>query len=183
MKTNFAAKSLVAFQIVGVLVLAGTAAAAVSLTYATTSSQALGVKTVPVQYAAGPDAALGDYVTAFSISTNKTYYTATLKGVPESIVTLGDVVDVTNVDARAHNVTLTAPQNANANVLVYKVDWYDGATLVGTLDFKAASPSATFSGMAAAKTYAGKVTVHLAGGAGSNNVNDPAMSITMTVSS
>jgi hypothetical protein len=183
MKTNLASKSLLAFQVVGVLVLAGTAAAAVSLTYASTSSQSLGVKAAPVQYVGGADSALGDYVTAFTISTNRTFYTAVVKGVPEAIVTIGDLVDVSNVDARAHNVTLSAPQNTNANVLAYKTDFYDGATLVGTIDFKAASPSTTFTSMAAGKTFTGKVTIQLAGGAGANNVNDPAMAITMTVSS
>lgn len=181
MKNSTVSKGLVAFQVAGILVLAGTAAAAVSLTYASSSSQTLGVKAAPVQYVAGADAAIGDYVTAFSLSTNKTYYTAAIRGVPEASVTLSDLVDISNVDARSHNVTLSAPQNANANVQTYKIDWYDGATLVGTLDFKAASPSVTFSSMAAGKTYVGKLTVALGSGAGANNVND-ALAVAMAVS-
>lgn len=168
---------------VTLLVLVGTAAAAISLTYTATSSQSLGVKAAPVTFSAGADGGVSDYVPSLSLSTNKTSFTATLKGVPEATVTLGDLVDLSNVDSRAHSVTITAPQNSNSFVTAYKVDWYDGATLVGTLDFKAASPSVSFASMVAGKVYAAKVTITLAAGAGANNVNDPAMALTTAVSS
>lgn len=171
------------FPTLGVLAIVGTAAAAITLTYTTTSSQTLSTKAVPVTYVSGADSAISDYVTAFSISTNKTSFSASVKGVPEATVVIGDLVDVSNVDTRVHTVTVSTAQNTNALVTAYKIDWFDGATNVGTLDFKAASPSVTFTNMAAAKTYVGKVTITLAAGAGLNNVADPAMSLTTSVSS
>lgn len=172
-----------AFPTLGVLAIIGTAAAAISLTYSTTSSQALSTKPVPVTYIAGADSGLSDYVTAFSISTNKTSFSASVKGVPEATVVIGDLVDVSNVDSRAHTVTISTTQNTNALVTAYKIDWFDGVTNVGTLDFKTASPSVTFTNMAAGKTYVGRATITLAAGSGLNNIADPALTLSTTVSS
>lgn len=173
---------LTASVLIGLL-LAGTAAAAITLTYTNTSAQTLAVKAAPVQYSIGADGALGDYVTAMALSANRTFYTSTVVGVPEATVVIGDLVGISNVDARAHAVTISAAQNTNAFVTAYKLEWYDGATLVGTLDLKAASPSVTFASMPAGQTYAGKLTVSLAAGAGAHNVADPAMALTTAVSS
>lgn len=169
-------------QMLGILLVVGVAAAAITLIYSTTSNQSLRAKSVPVIYQAGADSGASDYVTGLTISTNQTFFTSTVKGVPEATVVIADLVDVSNADARVHTVTLSAPQNTNTMVTAYKIDWFDGATNVGTLDFKAGSPNVTFTNMAAAKVFVGKVTITLAAGAGANNVADPAMAITMTVS-
>lgn len=164
-----------------VLVLLGTAAAAITLTYTTSSAQSLGVKAAPVQFSVGADGGVSDYVPALAFTTNRTAFTASVVGVPEANVTIGDLVHIANIDTRAHSVTLSTAQIANANINTYKIDWYNGAAYVGTLNFTAASPSVSFS-LAAGAIYTAQTTIILAGGAGANNVANAA-TITMAVSS
>lgn len=161
--------------------IAGTAAAAVTIAYGS-SSQGLTVKSAPVVWEAGADAAVTDYVPTFTLSANATSYTMTVRGIPEVPVTMSDLIRLKNTDTRTHTVTLATTQITNANVLAYKLDFYDGTTLVGTLDFKSASPSVTFTNLAAGKTLTAQATISLAGGAGANNVAD-SRTITATVSS
>lgn len=161
--------------------IAGTAAAAFTLAYGS-SSQGLAVKAAPVVWQAGADAAVADYVPAFTLSTNATSFTMTIRGIPEVPVTMSDLIRLKNLDARTHTVTLATTQVTNTNVLAYKLDFYDGETLVGTLDFKSESPSVTFTDIAAGQTLTAKATISLAGGAGANNVDD-SRTITASVSS
>lgn len=161
--------------------IAGTAAAAITLAYGS-SSQGLGVKAAPVVWEAGADAAVTDYVPTFVLSTNATSYTMTVRGIPEVPVTMTDLIRLKNTDTRTHTVTLATTQITNANVVAYKLDFYDGVTLVGTLDFKSATPSVTFTNLAAGKTLTAQGTISLAGGAGANNVAD-SRTITATVTS
>ncbi|MHB8585700.1 MAG: hypothetical protein ACYDDF_07680 [Thermoplasmatota archaeon] len=179
------AKSLVGaggITVLAIMVATGTAMAAIVLTYSNTSTLTTGVKQAPIQFAAGSDSGTSDYVPAFSLSTNMTTFSATIHGVPEATVTIGDLVELKNVDSRAHDVTLSTSQITNSYVTAEKIDFYNGATLVGTLDLKSASPSVTFSGLAAGSDLTGKVTITLASGAGANNVGD-SRAVTATVSS
>lgn len=169
-------------QVIAALALVGTATAAVTLAYANSSPLALGVKAAPVVYSAGADGGVSDYVPSFAISTNATYFTSTIRGVPEATVTIDELLRVSNVDTRAHAVTISTSQVTNAFVTAYKLEFYDGATLVGTLDLKAASPSVTFPTLAAGKTLTAKATLALASGAGAHNVAD-ARSLAMAVAS
>ena len=166
---------------IAVILVAGSAIAAITLTYSSVSSQTLGTKAVPVQFEVGADGGASDYV-ALTISTNKSFFTATLRGVPEASVVMDNVIQVHNVDSRVHTVTLSTTQNTNSFVTVYKIDFFDATTNVGTFDLKAASPTVTFASLAVNKVLTGKVTITLAAGAGANNVADVA-SVTTAVSS
>lgn len=165
------AKPLVAVAVVASVSLA---AAAITLTYSTTSTVTTSITPPPVQFVAGADAgpsALTNYVTAYSISSNKTYFSSTIKGVPEAALVVGSFVQIQNVDAsNAHSVTLTTAQVTNAYVTAYTLQIYSaGNVLQDTLTLTAASPSATFS-IPASATHYGKLTLTLATGAGLDNV-------------
>jgi hypothetical protein len=156
------------------LVLSGVAAAAITVTYTTTSAFTTSVTPPPIQFLAGDDAGpaeLTDYVSAFAISANKTYITTTVLGVPEATLTIDSYFKLENVDDAAHTVTLTTPQVSNANVAAYTLAIYDDAddSLVDTMDLRAASPDATLA-MGAGDVYYAKLTLTLASGAGLNNV-------------
>lgn len=161
--------------------LAGTAAAAVSVTYQT-SQAALAVKAAPIVWEAGADASYTDYVPSLVLSTNATSFTLTVRGVPEAPVTISDLIHLKNVDTRVHSVTLSTTQVTNSYVTAYRLDFYDAATLVGTLDLKSANPSLSFVDIPAGKTYVAQATITLASGAGNHNVDD-ARTIAATVSS
>lgn len=166
------AKPLVAIAIVAVT---GIAAAAITLTYTTTSTLTTSVTPPPIQFVAGGDAgpsALTNYVTAYSISGNKTYITSTVKGVPESTLVVGSFFKLSNVDASgSHAVTLTTTQVSNAYVTAYTIKIYDGSdVLQSTLDLTAGSPSASFTIPASTSNWYGKLTLTLATGAGVDNV-------------
>lgn len=169
--------------LIGVLVVVGFAAAAIVLTYTNTSTVTTSVTAAPIQYLAGTDAGpstLSSYVTAYTISTNKTYFTATVKGVPESSVVVGDFVQITNVDSASHAINISTPQVTNAYVSAYKLDVYNATNaLQGTLTLTAATPYTALT-VPAGATWYGKLTLTLATGAGNDNV---ALSnaLTMTV--
>lgn len=165
-------KTLLAPTSLAIILISGSALAAITLSYTTPSSQSLGLTAAPVVFVAGGDAANSKYVDSFALSTNATRFSVTVKGVPEATVTIDELFKVKNQDSAAHTVTLSTPQVVNANVLVYKLDIYNGVTLVSTLDFLAGSPSANLGSMAAAAEYHAKLTVQLASGAGANNVNE-----------
>lgn len=159
--------------VVAMLTSATLATGAIALTYTTPSSVTTGVVAPPVQFGAGADAGpstLSDYVTAYALSTNKTYVTSTLKGVPEASVTIDSFTTVTNVDDASRTVTLSTTQVTNAFVTAYTVRFYDATdTLQGTLDLRASSPSVTFA-LPAGATYRAAVALTLGPGAGADNV-------------
>jgi hypothetical protein len=155
------------------LVVTGVAAAAITVTYTTSSTFSTSVTDPPIQFLAGDDASpLTDYVTAFSVSTNKTYMTTTVLGVPESTLTVGELFKIENTDDEAHTVTLSTAQVSNANVDTYTIEIRDTAddSLIDTMDLEAASPDATLP-MAADDVFYGKVTLKLNSGAGADNVD------------
>lgn len=161
--------------IAAVVVVSGLAAAAITVTYTTTSTVTTGVTPPPIQFVAGNDAgpsALTDYVTAYSISTNKTYITSTVKGVPEATLLVDSFFKLQNIDDVSHPITLSAPNVTNSLVTAYTIDIYDNSNaLVDTLDLReAASPVTATATIPASTTYYAKLTLTLAPGAGANNV-------------
>lgn len=164
MWTKFSTPALVTL-----LLATGTALAALSVAYTTPSSQVLGVTAPPVIFATGADAGNSNYVNSYANSLNATRYTVTVRGVPEATTTIGELFQLKNVDTNPHTVWLNGTQLVNANILVYKIELYDGATLMGTLDFLAATPTTTMT-LPAGSTYSAKVTIQLGSGAGNHNV-------------
>lgn len=149
------------------------AAAAISVTYTTTSTVTTGVTPPPIQFLAGDDTgSLTDYVTAFTISTNKTYLTSTIKGVPEATLTVGSFFKLQNVDDASHAVTLSSANVTNSLVSAYTIQIYDNSdALVSTMNLRAASATVTAAAtIPASTTYYTKVTLTLASTAGANNV-------------
>lgn len=163
-------KVLVAFVLLGSV----GATAAIVITYSNTTTLSTSATAVPIQFVAGADAGpstLTDYVSAYAISTNKTYITVTVNGVPEASLTVGSFFKLQNVDDASHTVTLTTTQVSNAFVSAYTLQIYTNTdTLVDTLDLKAASPSASAT-VPAATTYYAKLTLTLASGATPGNVD------------
>lgn len=168
--------------ILATVVVAGMAAAAISVTYTTASTLTTSVTPPPIQFVAGDDTgSLSDYVTALSISTNKTYLTSTVKGVPEATLTVGSFFKLQNVDDASHAVTLSSANVTNSLVSAYTLQIYDNSNaLVDTLDLRAASGTVTATAtIPAATTYYTKLTLTLASGAGANNV-DLSNSVSLT---
>lgn len=131
------------------LLFAGVVTAAITVVYTTTSTITTQTTEPPIQILAGDDAGpatLTDYVTAYTISTNKTYFTSTVKGVPEATLTVDSFFKIDNVDDASHGVTISTAQVTDADVVAYTLEIYNSAdTLQATLDLKAASPSASIT--------------------------------------
>lgn len=171
--------------VLGTLAIIGAATAAITLTYSTTSTVSTSVTPPPVQFVAGDDAgpsALSNYVTAYALSTNKTYFTSTVKGVPEATLSIGSFFKLTNVDTAAHTITLSTAQVSNAKVTAYTLVFYNPSNVAqGTLTLTAASPTVSFSIPAGTTDYA-TLALTLATGAGADNV-DLTNSLTLGVTS
>ena len=120
--------------------------------------EAGGDAAVPLVYAPGADAAAA----GLALAADGASFTAALRGVPDATVTYGELVTLTNVDARTRVATLAAPRVADPGVLAYRLDWMDGGVVVATLDLKADAPEATLD-VPPGRTLAGRATLTLAG--------------------
>lgn len=159
-------------------------AGAIVVTYTTDSTVTTATTEPPVQYNTGGDTgSTTDYVSAFSISTNKTSLTATVNGVPEANLTIDSFFKLQNVDDESQSVTLSTAQIANANVDDYSIVVLDGSdNLVGHLDLQAASPTTTFS-IPASTTYDAKLYLELASGTSDSDLGGGlSSSISLSVS-
>jgi len=168
--------------ILAALAIAGMAAGAITVTYTTASTLTTTVTPPPIQFLVGDDTgSLSDYVTALSISTNKTYLTTTVKGVPEATLSVGSFFKLENVDDEAHTVTLSSANVTNSLVSIYTIEIYDESdALVDTLDLREAAGTVTAQAtMPAGDTFYTKLTLRLATTAGANNV-DLSNAITLT---
>ena len=177
------ARWAVANPLTAALVVAGVAAAAITVTYTTSSTLSTSVTPPPIQLLAGDDTgSLTDYVTAMTISTNKTYLTTTVKGVPEATLVVGSFFKIQNVDDAAHTVTLSTANVTNSLVTAYTLQIYDNNNvLTDTIDLRAASATVSASeSIPAGTTYYTKLTLTLASGAGAHNVA-PSNSVTLTL--
>lgn len=162
-----------AHPVIALVAIAGLAAAAISVSYTTSSTVTTSVTPPPIQFVAGNDAgpsALTDYVSAFAISTNKTYMTATVNGVPEATLGIDSFFKLQNIDDAAHTIWLNTTQVSNAFVSAYTIELFDASDVSkGTLTLTAASPTLSTT-IPAGETFYGKLTLTLATGAGANNV-------------
>lgn len=166
---------------VGLLATVSIAAASVTVTYTNSSTLATTVVAAPVQFEAGTDSGLGRYVTAYAISSNGTYFTSTVAGIPEGTVSVGSFVKIHNVDTSNHGVTLATSQVTAAGISAYTLEILDAsASSAGTLTLTAASPSVTVT-IPAGETWTGKLTLTLGSAAGLNNAT-VSRSVSMTVS-
>lgn len=156
-----------------IIVVSGVAAAAITVTYTTASTLSTSVTPPPIQILAGDDTgSLTDYVTAFTISTNKTYVTTTVKGVPEASLVVGSFFKMQNVDDASHAVTLSTANVTNSLVSAYTLEILNaGGSTVDTVNLRAASGTVSATAtIPAATTFSVRLTLTLASTAGANNV-------------
>ena len=173
---------IVQVALAGVLV-ASAAYAAVSISYSTASTASIEVRDAPVVWSAGPDSEAGGYAADWSLSSNATYYSVTLKPVPEATVTWGNLSTLKNQDDSAHVVTISGDSvDAYPKILAFNVKFYRYHTdeLVGTLDLTAASPSLALGTLAAGDELYARAAIQLDSGAGNEDV-PASVGISLTV--
>lgn len=152
----------------GILILslvAGTALAAI--TWTSDSTLEVSAVSPPIQFAKGDNADNKRYFKSFTLSDNKTSFTAEVKPRGGADTTVKDVVRITGADSD-HQITLTATQVTNSNVEDFEWRIKDGSTRVATLDYLTSEPSASFS-LPANQTYTFELKMDLADGAGRDN--------------
>lgn len=152
----------------GILVLslmAGTAMAAIVWT--STSTIDVSAVPPPIQFTKGDNADDRRYFRSFTLSENKTSFTAEVKPRGGADTTVKDVVRITGAGSD-HQVTLTATQVTNPNVEDFEWRIKDGSTQVATVDYLTSSPSASFT-LPASQTYTFELKVDLADGSGRDN--------------
>lgn len=161
-----------AHPLAALLVTAGLAGAAVAVTYTSASTLTTGVTAAPVELEAGAGLANTRYFDAGALTANKTTLGGTLKARAGADLVVKDVVRVANRAGSAQSVTLAADPVSNARVEVLGLTVRNGGSVVGTLDYRAASPSVSFT-LPASTTYVLDLRVDLADGAGANNAQLP----------
>lgn len=157
---------LIGHPLIIALLITGIATAAITVTYLNDSTMTADQIQAPVQFQTGDDTgSTGDYVSAFSLSSDATYFTATVNGVPEANLTVGSFVKLANTDDSGHTVTISTSQVTHADVDTYNLVLLDdGGSAVDTLDLTAASPSASTT-IPASTTYEARLHLELASGA------------------
>ncbi|MBI4394133.1 MAG: hypothetical protein HY556_10125 [Euryarchaeota archaeon] len=134
------------------LLVASAAIAAVTITYNTSSTITPSLKAPPMIWAGGPDSSGNNFVASFSLSSNATYYTITIKPVPEANVTFSNFTTLRNQASEAYTVTVTGTSvSSNTKILEMKMVFhnYVSDSVVATLDFRAGSPSASLGSVSA----------------------------------
>lgn len=167
-----------------ILLVATAATGAVTLTYSTSSTNTLNLKDPPIQWASGPDSSGNNFVASFSLSTNKTFYTVTLKPVPEANVTWGNFSSLKNVASESYSVTVTGTSvSSNAKILDFKLEFrnYGTDAVVATLNLKDASPTTGAFTMAASANHYVKMYIKLDTGTGAADI-PASVTLSLTIS-
>ncbi|MGQ0535327.1 MAG: hypothetical protein ACT4PT_04570 [Methanobacteriota archaeon] len=160
---------------VSLMMISMTASAAVTVSYSTQSRIDHVLSTLfPVVWEAGPDSSGNDYVSSFTVSPNGTYFTITLKPLPEGNVTWGNLTSIKNAGTVNRTITVNATSVQNyTKIMTYRIAffrWSDGAHL-GTLDLKAsANPTITLGGLGASERWFTRVYIQLDDGAGATDI-------------
>ncbi len=156
-----------------VIALAAPVFAAKMTNYNTSSLGIVGVNAPLVELTTGANSGVSDHVASFSIGTNRTTFSAQLRGYGGASTVVTDLFHIVNVDGAPHAVVLTGTQVTNAQVTTLTFEIFDGAASKGVLNLKSAGPTLDLGSMPAGKTYTVKMDLKLAVGAGGNNVNQP----------
>lgn len=170
--------------LLSLVLVAGAAVAAVVIAYSSPSTATLTLKAAPVIWIAGPDSTSNNYVSGMTVSNNATFFTITLKPVPEANVTWSNLTTIKNQDTTSvADVTVTGTSLASytAYFTVARVEFYNyatPATIAGTLDLTQSSPSVDLGSLAAGTQLFAKVYVKTASGTGQQNIPS---SITLSV--
>ncbi len=159
---------LIGHPLLVALLVTGLGTAAITITYLNDSTMTADAIEAPIQFEEGDDTTTtaSDYVNTFTISSDATYFTASINGVPEANLTIESFVKIKNTDdSNSHDVTLTTSQVSSAEVDDYTLIILDtDSNTLDVLDFTAASPSATAT-LPASTTYEVRLHLELASGA------------------
>ena len=159
--------------VVALTLVASAAVASVLVSYPVPSSESLSLKAPPLVWSAGPDSGGNGFAASWALSSNATYYTVTLRPVPEANVTWGNLTTLTNSDSQAWNVLVTGGSvSAYPKIVGFRMEFYAYGTnaLVGAMNLTAASPSASLGSMAAGASYYAKSYVQLATGTSASDL-------------
>lgn len=159
--------------ILALTIVSSAAIAGVLVSYNTGSSSSFTLKAPPVVWAAGPDSSGNDYVASWSLSPNATWYSLTLKPVPEANVTWENLTIMSNADASARSVTITATSvSAYTEILDFRLEFYGygNDTLMGGLDLRTASPESAAIHMPAGASYYTRAYIKLDDGTGQEDL-------------
>lgn len=151
--------------------LAATAAHA-AITWVATGSIDVGTVAPPVKFEAGSGASNPRHLQSFSISTNATAFSGVVKGKSGADFTVKDVVRIVNLRGTGQAVSFAADQVTDPYVEAFWWRVKDGGTTIATLDYRAPSPSTTFS-LPAGATYKMDLRVDLKDGAKGASVSVP----------
>lgn len=152
--------------------------ASTALSWSSASSLTVNVSTPAAEFELGTGASKARFVGSPTLSANKTGFSATLRAPAAADATVKDVLRLKSLSSSATTVTLRGAQVTNPRVEAFQWIVRDGATRVAALDYRAASPSATFT-LPAGATLAMDIRIDLAEGSGKNNA---APSFTLGVS-
>lgn len=159
--------------ILALSIVASAAVAGVLVSYNTTSTSSLSLAAPPVVWAAGPDSSGNDLVASWTLSPNATYYSLTLKPIPEANVTWENLTTIQNTDSAAHAVTVTASSvSAYSKVLDFRLEFYGygNDTMMGGIDVRAGSPTSGAIHMPAGASYYTRAYIKLDDGTGQQDL-------------
>ena len=149
------------------------AVAAMVISYPTPAAANLTLKAPPVVWSAGPDSSGNVFVASWTLSSNATYYTVTMKPVPEANVTWGNITSISNQDTQAWNVAVSATSvSGYSKIQSFRLEFYNYGTnaLVGAMNLTAGSPSVDLGSMAAGANYYVKSNIQLATGTSASDL-------------
>lgn len=170
--------------VVAVAIIASAAVASVVISYPTPSDTALSLKAPPVVWSAGPDSSGNGFVASWTLSSNQTYYSVTLKPVPEANVTWGNLTTLKNQDTAAWNVVVSGTSvAANTKIVGFRLEFYAYGTdaLLGAMNLTAGSPSVNLGSLSAGSSCYVKAYIQLATNTAASDLPaSVAISLTLT---
>lgn len=165
------------------LLVASAAVAGVLVSYNTSSTATLTLKAPPVQWSAGPDSSGNNYVASWSLSSNQTYWSMTLKPVPEASITWENLTTLSNTDSAAYTVSVSGTDLSGyssyitaATLAFYN---YGDDAPIGTLDLTSGN-ALNLGSMAAGANYYVRANIQLADGVGQQNL-PASVSVTLSI--
>lgn len=152
---------------------ASAAVASVVVSYPAPATASFTLRTPPVVWSAGPDASAAGFASSWTLSSNATYFTLTLKPIPEANVTWGNLTSLTNQDTTAWTVSVSGTSvAAYPKIVTVRLEFYAYGTnsLVGAMNLTAGSPSVSLGSLAAGASVYTKAYVQLATGTSASDL-------------
>lgn len=122
----------------------------------------------PMHFEKGDNADDKRWFKSFSLSTNKTSFTAEVKPRAGGTVYISDVVRTVNADDEQRSIVLTGSEVTNSKIEAFEWHVRDGSSRVAALDHTTADPSASYT-LPADGAYRLDLKIDLEQGAGRHN--------------